>query len=113
MDYPQRIRFQKQAGKGVVSDNIVMLLSQEWPLTAKEIHHRVARHKEASYQAVHKSLFELMEQNVVLKSETQYFLNLGWLEELVRFGANTKKVYVEKTERLQKYRRLKGQWVER
>jgi hypothetical protein len=112
MDYPQRIRFQMQARKGVVSDNVVLLLSQEWPLTAKEIHHRVARQKEASYQAVHKGLLELMEQNVVLKSETQYFLNLAWLEELVRFGANTKKAYVEKTERLKKYRRLKKQWIQ-
>lgn len=99
-------------GKKSLSELIINHLTVEWPLTAKSIHFRIARHKGVSFQAVHKNLQQLQEKRVITKANQEYSLNIAWLEELVRFGANTKKAYLGKMARQEKLTQLKKQWVE-
>lgn len=48
-----------------------------------------------SYQAVHKVLGELVEQEVLVKDGMLYRLNVEWLEQLIAFGFETKKAYLQ------------------
>jgi len=62
-------------------DLIFKILSEEWPLSAKEIYSRVAKisSKEISYQAVHKTLNSLIDERVFEKKDGKYLLNLYWV----------------------------------
>ena len=63
-------------------DLIIKILSEKWPLTAKEIYSKVKKEsKQAiSYQAVHKAIGELLEGKVIEKSGQAYLLSLAWVD---------------------------------
>jgi hypothetical protein len=81
-----------------VAELAVLILSREWPLPLKSLHWRVAKEhgKEVTFQATHKALNRLVDQNILVKDERNYKLNIEWLEQLARFGAQTKQAYCEK-----------------
>ena len=62
-------------------DLILRILSEEWPLSAKEIFSKVSKisSKDISYQAIHKTLNSLVEENIVQKVEGKYLLSLSWV----------------------------------
>ncbi len=68
-------------------DVIVSLLAYEHPLNAKEIHAKAKRRfgLNISYQAVHKSLNELLEEKIIQKTKKEYELNLNWINSLKKF----------------------------
>jgi len=63
-----------------------------------------------SFQSVYKAANQLLNENVLLKDDFNYKLNLTWLEELVKFGAQTKQAYKYKEEVKEKFQGLKEQW---
>jgi hypothetical protein len=67
---------------GSSRDLIFKILSEEWPLSAKEIYSRVNKSssKNISYQAVHKTLNFLVEENILEKEMGKYLVNLLWVE---------------------------------
>jgi hypothetical protein len=71
------------SSKGV----IIQILGEEWPLSAKEIFNRVKKNsgQPISYQAVHKTLGELLEGKVLEKSEKGYSLSLNWIDSGQKF----------------------------
>ena len=73
-----------------VKDVIVLILSDKWPLSAKEIHLNVSRTygMNVSYQAVHKSLLELEEENVLDKYSKNYSLSKNWIFNKKEFFEN-------------------------
>jgi len=77
-------------------DLIVQILSEEWPLSAKEIHGRVQRigSEPVSYQAVHKSLADLKGDDVVREAGKKFILNLDWIKQVKGFGERLEKAYV-------------------
>ncbi len=78
---------------GSTRELVISLLSEEWPLSAKEIFERVKREGDAiSYQAVHKAIQQLEEDSIVSKSGKDYQLNPLWISRQKDFfsGLNEK-----------------------
>lgn len=76
-------------------DLIISTLSEEWPLSIKEIHARLQKNYslKASYQAVHKSIVELEEDNVLMKNGKNYELNRVWISSVKKFGEQLENKY--------------------
>lgn len=75
-------------GANPTKETIVELLSQEWPLSAKKIFHKLSKRHNLSitYQAVHKALTELTEKNIIEKTKDGYHINKLWIKELGEFS---------------------------
>ncbi|MBN2066919.1 MAG: hypothetical protein JW744_00445 [Candidatus Diapherotrites archaeon] len=95
-----------------IAETAVHVLSREWPLPLKSLHWKLRNEhgKEVSFQATHKALNKLVSQNILLKEERNYKLNIEWLEQLIRFGAQTKQAYLEKEKLETKTGELRKQW---
>ena len=79
---------------------VVDVLSREFPLSAKQIYHKIVKQEPTAsltYQGVHKALVQLVEQSVVGKSDKGiYQLNVEWARNLKRFGENVESRYIGK-----------------
>lgn len=71
-------------GAGTIRDDILAVLSSEYPLSVKEIHNRIKRKtgKEITYQAVHKTIHQLIENKVIEKNGTAYRISSQWIEQI-------------------------------
>ncbi|MFH1895738.1 MAG: hypothetical protein ABIJ74_04165 [archaeon] len=80
-------------------DAVVSLLSEEAPLTAKQIYSRIKRKYalNVSYQAVHKSLKELEKEKMIEKNNKNYSLNVKWIDDLEKFSSSFKEKFFGKT----------------
>ena len=78
-----------------VKDCVISILSAEWPLTGKKIYNRIRKQHElpVTYQAVHKTLKKLVEDEILIKTEKNYELSNEWINKLSDFGRNLKKTY--------------------
>lgn len=65
---------------------IIQILGGDWPLSAKQIHHRLSKHKEISYQAAFKALQELILDKVIDKENRGYKLSHQWIKDLSKFS---------------------------
>ncbi len=65
-----------------IKDSIISILLNSNSLTTKEIYSRITKYKPISYQAIFKTLQELVEIKVLTKKQTKYFINDGWIREL-------------------------------
>ena len=64
-----------------VKEAIISILSMEWPLSAKKLYLRVRKAGlEVTYQAVHKTLKELLSGEIVEWEDKKYKLSLRWIE---------------------------------
>ena len=72
-------------------DVVISLLAYEQPLTAKKIHETAKRKYslDISYQAIHKTLIELLEKGIIEKKEKEYILNEKWINSLKKFTEQT------------------------
>lgn len=72
-----------QAGKSV-KDKIIISLGETWPLKPKEILSNIKRNLNAdvTYQAVYKSINELLEEGVIIKTDNGLMLDKVWLSSL-------------------------------
>ncbi len=79
-------------GSNSTKGNIIELLSNKWPLTARKIYKKLARDYALSitYQAVHKALKELTENKVLDKRKQGYLLNKEWIKQLGNFSEKMK-----------------------
>lgn len=80
----------KSIGKKSTKEGIISALSFKHPLTAKEIYSILNKEhaNTASYQAVHKTILQLVQENVLEKNEKQYQLNKEWVKSVANFGKN-------------------------
>ena len=76
------------SGGGGTKDHIISILSQEWPLSTKEIKSRISKQfsGELTYQAVHKALNELEQQKVLKKENGTYELSKDWVDGIESFA---------------------------
>jgi predicted transcriptional regulator len=85
------------SGNGSVKDMIMNALSTEWPLTAREIFNKVkAGGKSTTYQAVHKSIGELVKEGVLAKEAKAYSISQEYIKSLKEFGARLESLYEKK-----------------
>ncbi len=72
-----------------VKDAIISILTNEWPLSAKKIYFRVRNKGMAvSYQAVHKSISDLVTDNVLQRTERNYRIDHMWINKLHDFSSS-------------------------
>ncbi|MBI2530140.1 MAG: hypothetical protein HYW05_03275 [Candidatus Diapherotrites archaeon] len=81
--------------QNTTKDAIISILSQEWPLSAKEIYGRTKRQLSlnVSYQAIHKSLKQLEENRIIYRAGAKYELNKDWISNIKKFSTNLEKLY--------------------
>ncbi len=79
-------------GKGTKSQ-IIQILSQKWPLSAKEIHNTLKREYsfEGSYQGVHKALQEMRSEEVLEKKSADFKLSSDWIKKLTEYSKKLEK----------------------
>ncbi len=78
-----------------VKEAVISLLSNEWPLSAKQI---LAKGKNGfgfnvSTQAIYKTLKQLESQGIVKKNAQEYSLNIEWLEKTKQVSAKIHDMY--------------------
>ncbi len=59
---------------------IVSILSEEWPLTAKEIYSRIGKQGSITYQAVFKEVKHLLEEGILEEKEKKYSISKNWVD---------------------------------
>ncbi len=92
------------AGTGILigagtKSSVIQLLSEEWPLSSKEIHNQLCRKHSfsGSYQAVHKTLQELEKAGVLQKADSKYALSHAWAKQVSAFGKKLEQGLTGKT----------------
>src|SRR3989338_1777982 len=65
-----------------VREQIIEILSQEWPLAPKKIYDIIRKERNVTFQAIFKELRFLIKENVLKKHGNKYMLNIEWLEEI-------------------------------
>jgi|SRR3989344_1223202 len=76
-------------------NQIIQVLSEEWPLSAKKIHNLLSRKHStnSTYQAVHKAVSELVADSVLSKESNEYRLNPVWIEKTKELSEHLSKIY--------------------
>jgi len=85
----------KLSANSSTKDKIIQILSEEWPLTSKEIFNRLIRQYsiQISYQGVHKLISELSGQNMLQKDGSKYSLSKEWVDSNKAFFESIQKRY--------------------
>jgi len=86
-------------------DQIVSVLSEEWPLSVKQIFGKVKKHsnRRVTYQAIHKALKELEDAKILASDNRNYSLNFQWIEEMEKFASSIKKKYLKQDGLIESY----------
>lgn len=84
-----------------VKEAVVKILSQEWPLSLKQIHYNSARSfgLTVSYQAVHKAIKELVSEEIVVSTGKKYALNKEWIAKMEKLSSTLRQAYSDKQKR--------------
>ncbi len=81
MDSQDRAIF--SGGNKRVRDQVLVILSQEFPLTVKQLFGRVSKEgKDVTYQAVHKVAHQLLEEKIVERNEKGIQLSRNWIHQV-------------------------------
>src|SRR3989338_258087 len=86
----------KSPSKPNVKDLIIQALSEEWPLTAKQIYIKI-RNKTPTpitYQGVHKAVKQLEESGVLKRADNKYRVDLEWLKSIRAFSELVQRKYM-------------------
>lgn len=88
--------------QSTTKESVIRILSQEWPLTTKEIYRKISKenNKAISYQAVHKALNQLSDQHILSKQNQAYQLNAHWINQIKNFGQTIDHVYSNESGKL-------------
>ncbi len=74
---------------------IIQALSDKWPLTSKELYNHLKTHfsLESSYQSVHKTMLQMVEDGTLEKDGKIYRLSKDWITNLKKFSTNLENKY--------------------
>lgn len=74
--------------KKTVKDHIINILTYEWPLSARKLYNILQKRYtlNMSYQAVHKSVKELLEQKIIVDNGDGYQLDIEWVKGVKDFS---------------------------
>lgn len=62
---------------------VILILSNEWPLSAKKIYNKVRKMGlSVTYQAVFKTIKQLLDEGTLQKDDKEYKLNVDWLKRM-------------------------------
>ena len=82
-------------GSGKLKERIIDILSIEHPLSASKIYKKLQANYQisVSYQAIHKTLQELAQENILVLKEMEYEISPDWLNNLNKFNDKMKCAY--------------------
>lgn len=77
-----------------VRDQLLVILSEEFPLTVKELYNRISKQgHEVSYQAVHKVVLQLQEEGIIEKKGKGMQLHQTWIHRVKDYAFNVDMAY--------------------
>lgn len=76
-------------------DLTISILAMKHPLSSKKIYNEIKRRYgySVTYQAVHKTISQLLEQGVLVKEDMEYSINMQWIDEISKFVEKMKESY--------------------
>lgn len=82
-------------GSGKLKERIIDILSIEHPLSAKKIYNKLQANCDLSitYQATHKALQELLQNNTLILNNMEYEVSSDWRNNLDKFANKMKNAY--------------------
>jgi len=85
------------SGNVSTKQKIIHLLSEKWPLSAKEIHEKLIKtySSKISYQATHKTIQEMLSEKVLEKNQNGYSLSIEWIQKSKKNLEQVEKRYFE------------------
>ncbi|MDP2666343.1 MAG: hypothetical protein Q8P05_02480 [Candidatus Diapherotrites archaeon] len=79
-----------------VRDQVLVILSEEFPLTVKELFNRISRQgHEITYQAVHKVVNQLMDEGITEKKGKGVQLSQSWIHKVKEYAFNVDTIYTK------------------
>lgn len=80
--YPNIAVYRKS--KKTTKDNIINILSYEWPLSARKVFYMLKKNygQSITYQAVYKALSQMLDDKIIKKSKNSYSLSLDWVKDI-------------------------------
>lgn len=83
-------------GSQRVRDQVLVILSEEFPLTVKELYNRISKQgHEITYQAVHKVVAQLMEEGIVVKEKKGVQLSKNWIHQVKDYAFTVDTIYTK------------------
>ncbi|NPE26409.1 hypothetical protein HNV12_00190 [Methanococcoides sp. SA1] len=81
-------------------DIILSILTYEFPLSIKQIHNRAKAHYSysSSYQSIYKALGDLQEKKALIKKNSKYEIDIGWIKKVQSFTDIVETNYFAKQE---------------
>ncbi|MFH0969993.1 MAG: hypothetical protein V1776_00855 [Candidatus Diapherotrites archaeon] len=81
-------------GSQRVRDYVLVILSEEFPLTVKEIYRQVLKQgNNVTYQAVHKVITQLLSENILEKKGKNVQLSSQWIERVKDYAFTVNVAY--------------------
>lgn len=82
-------------------DLIINILSTEWPQSPKQIYYQIKKMGHSiTYQAVHKSMQELLENKIISKQDKEYSLDENYIKQIKDFSIKLESDYKERKTRI-------------
>lgn len=76
------------------NETIIRILSDKWPLTAKEIHRELGKEgTEITYQGVHKILRSLLDSNILTRKGNAFQLSSEWISGMKKYFSGLEEKY--------------------
>ncbi|MEW5896710.1 MAG: hypothetical protein AB1668_03400 [Nanoarchaeota archaeon] len=93
-----KIQIPQIDGKGRdTKDLVINILSTEWPLPIKKIYNEIRKQgKSLTYQAVHKTIVELLSEGTLIKQAKEYSINPDYIKQIKDFGIKLESIYTKR-----------------
>jgi len=78
-----------------VKDLVISILAMRHPLSSKKTYNEIKRRYgySVTYQAVHKTIAQLLEHGILVKEDMEYSINMQWIDEISNFVDRLKESY--------------------
>lgn len=96
MTEPGKGKIEKKPEKKPLKNLIIYALLSEWPLTVRRLYNKLKSNNgiDVTYQAVFKTVKELVDKDVLIEKEKKYMLNVGWINMVRDIADMMKKKYL-------------------
>lgn len=94
MNSSQKIQGFNVLRKHTLKERVILELSEKWPQTQKELFRKLCMASaKCTYQAIHKSVHELVEDGVLAQDTFNFRLSSIFVKENAEFWAKTAETY--------------------
>jgi len=96
MPTAEKNQVNKKLARKPLKNLIIYSLVSEWPLTVRKIYNRLKSNNgiDVTYQAVFKTVKELVDKDVLVEKDKKYMINIGWINMVRDIADMMKKKYL-------------------